>query len=170
MVDSCNLSTGIGQLVLRAAEMARMGNKEAARIVEEINNLVPRVRSSFVIDTLKYLHMGGRCSSIQLIASTMLKIKPQIIVQDGGMIVGEKYRGKGKKVLDSYFNDCVGDGSHIETDRIFVTHSAYEEGAHYLADKIKDVLNPGEICITNAGAVISSHCGPGTVGILYIEK
>jgi fatty acid-binding protein DegV len=72
--------------------------------------------------------------------------------------------------LDSYFNDCVGDGSHIETDRIFVTHSAYEEGAHYLADKIKDVLNPGEICITNAGAVISSHCGPGTVGILYIEK
>jgi DegV family protein with EDD domain len=170
VVDSLNLSTGIGQLALRAAEMAKAGEAGAAKIVEELNGLIPRIRTSFVIDTLKYLHMGGRCSSIQLIAGTMLKIKPQIVVRDGALVVGEKYRGKGKKVLESYFNDCIGDGRHIDAGRVFVTHSAYEEGAQYLADRIQEVVNPREICITSAGAVISSHCGPGTVGILYIEK
>ena len=170
VVDSLNLSTGIGQLVLKAAEMASEESAKAEEIVKEINELIPRIRTSFVIDTLKYLHMGGRCSSIQLIASTVLKIRPQIIVKDGGMIVGEKYRGKGRKVLDSYFNDFIGDGQHIEPSRIFVTHSVYDKGAQHLAEKIRDILNPKELCITTAGAVISSHCGPGTVGIIYIEK
>jgi len=169
IVDSQNLSTGIGLLAIKAAELAVQG-MEAQEIVEKINALVPKVRTSFVISTLKYLHMGGRCTSLQMIAGTLLKIKPQIIVKDGGMIVGEKYRGKDKKVLDLFYADHVGDGKNIDLERIFVTHSDYPEGAEYLAEKLKNELNPKEVCITSAGAVISSHCGPGTVGILYLEK
>ncbi|SFQ42031.1 DegV family protein [Caldicoprobacter faecalis] len=169
VVDSQNLSTGIGLLAVKAAELAMQG-MGAQEIVERVNALVPKVRTSFVISTLKYLHMGGRCTSLQLIAGTVLKIKPQIIVKDGGMIVGEKYRGKDKKVLDSFYADHVGDGKNVDLERIFVTHSDYQEGAEYLAEKLKNELNPKEVCITSAGAVISSHCGPGTVGILYLEK
>ncbi len=169
VIDSLNLSTGIGLLAAKAAEMALDG-KGAMEIVETITADVAKVHTSFFIDTLKYLHMGGRCTSLQFIASSVLKIKPRIIVRDGGMIVGEKYRGKDKKILDSFYSDQVGDGSHIDLHRIFVTHSHYTEGAEYLAEKLKQNLNPNEVCITPAGSVISSHCGPGTVGILYLEK
>jgi len=169
VVNSQNLSTGIGLLAIKAAELAMQG-MGAQEIVEKINALVPKLRTSFVIGTLKYLHMGGRCSSLQMIAGTLLKIKPQIIVKDGGMIVGEKYRGKDKKVLDSFYSDHVGEGKNIDLERVFVTHSDYLEGAEYLAEKLKNELKPKEVCITSAGAVISSHCGPGTVGIIYLEK
>ncbi|MBM7581846.1 DegV family protein with EDD domain [Caldicoprobacter guelmensis] len=169
VVDSQNLSTGIGLLAVKAAELAMQGIS-AEEIVEKLTPLIPRVRTSFVINTLKYLHMGGRCTSLQLIASTMLKIKPQIVVKDGGMVVGEKFRGKDKKVLDAFYEVHVGDGRNVDLERIFVTHSDYQEGAEYLAEKLKSHLNPKEVCITSAGAVISSHCGPGTVGILYLER
>lgn len=169
VVDSQNLSTGIGLLAIKASELAMQGIR-ASEIVERVNALVPKVRTSFIISTLKYLHMGGRCTSLQMIAGTLLKIKPQIIVKDGGLIVGEKYRGKDKKVLDLFYADHVGRGENIDLERVFVTHSDYQEGAEYLAEKLKNELNPKEVCITSAGAVISSHCGPGTVGILYLAK
>jgi DegV family protein with EDD domain len=122
VIDSLNLSTGIGILVLRAAEMVEEG-RGSAEIYEEIRELVPKVRVSFIIDTLKYLHMGGRCSSVQFLASSVLKIRPQIIVKDGGMIVGSKYRGKRQSCLDQFYDEVVGDGSKIDLQRAFVTHS-----------------------------------------------
>jgi DegV family protein with EDD domain len=169
VIDSLNLSTGIGLLVLKAAEMAQEG-KGSGEIYEAISALVPKVRVSFIIDTLKYLHMGGRCSAVQLLASNVLKIRPQIIVKDGGMIVGAKFRGKRSKCLDQFYEEVVGNGIQIDMDRAFVTHSgcSEEEIADYQARL--ESLGIREVLVTQAGTVISSHCGPGTIGILYIEK
>lgn len=169
VIDSLNLSTGIGLLVLRAAEMAEEG-RSSVEIYEAIGKLVPKVRVSFIIDTLKYLHMGGRCTSVQFLASSVLKIRPQIIVKDGGMIVGSKYRGKRQTCLNQFYAEVVGDGSQIDMNRVFVTHSLCknEELLNY-SDKLEK-LGVQQVNITQAGTVISSHCGPGTVGILYIEK
>ncbi len=169
LVDSLSLSTGTALQVVKAAELAKAGldSKTIAGIVSEIT---PRVRASFIIDTLKYLHMGGRCSAIQLLASNVLKIHPQIIVKDGAMIVGAKFRGKWKNCLDNYYEVTVGDGSQIDPERVFITHSKNQETAEYFKQRMEKELNIKEILITEAGTVISSHCGPGTIGILYIEK
>jgi DegV family protein with EDD domain len=169
VIDSLNLSTGIGILVLRAAEMVEEG-RGSAEIYEEIRELVPKVRVSFIIDTLKYLHMGGRCSSVQFLASSVLKIRPQIIVKDGGMIVGSKYRGKRQSCLDQFYDEVVGDGSKIDLQRAFVTHSLCNNDELLNYSKKLEKLGVHEVSITQAGTVISSHCGPGTVGIIYIEK
>lgn len=168
VIDSLNLSTGIGLLVLEAAELAQQG-MGAVSISQIITQSAQRIRSSFIIDTLKYLHMGGRCTSLQMIASSILKIRPRIIVKDGGMIVGEKYRGKRKGCLDQFYQDHVRDGTQVDTKRVFVTHSLCQEDAEYFKKRLEDELNIDEIIITEAGTVISSHCGPGTIGILYKE-
>ena len=169
VIDSLNLSTGIGLLTLKAAEMAEKG-MSSAEIFEAVSKLVPKVKVSFIIDTLKYLHMGGRCSSIQLLAGNVLKIRPQIIVKGGGMTVGSKYRGKRQSCLDQFYAEYVGDGSQIDRQRAFVTHSgSSDEDLFYYKRKLEK-LGIREVYITQASTVISSHCGPGTIGILYIEK
>jgi len=168
VLDSLNLSTGIGLLVLEAAEMANKG-MGAEEIYKKILELVPKVRVSFIIDTLKYLHMGGRCNSVQLLASNVLKIRPQIIVKDGGMIVGAKFRGKRASCLDQFYNEVIGDGSQINRKRAFVTHSDCSESEYMDYKNRLEGLGISEVHITQAGTVISSHCGPGTIGILYIE-
>jgi DegV family protein with EDD domain len=164
-----NLSTGIGLLVLEAAEMAQKG-KSSAEICEAVSELVSKVRVSFIIDTLKYLHMGGRCSAVQLLASNVLKIRPQIVVKDGGMTVGAKFRGKRTSCLEQFYRETVGDGIQIDLHRAFVTHSGCsEEEISDYTTKLKS-LGIRDVLVTQAGTVISSHCGPGTIGILYIEK
>ena len=169
VLDSLNLSTGIGLLALEAAEMAQKG-LGAEEIYNEVSKLVPKVRVSFIIDTLKYLHMGGRCNAVQLLASNVLKIRPQIIVKDGGMIVGAKFRGKRSSCLNQFYKEVVGDGSHINLKRAFVTHSGCSESEYTAYKKGLEDLGISEVHITQAGTVISSHCGPGTIGILYIEN
>jgi DegV family protein with EDD domain len=169
IIDSMNLSTGIGLLVLEAAEMAQKG-KSSAEIYEAVSKLVSKVRVSFIIDTLKYLHMGGRCSAVQLLASNVLKIRPQIVVKDGGMTVGAKFRGKRTSCLEQFYRETVGDGIQIDLHRAFVTHSGCsEEEISDYTTKLKS-LGVRDVLVTQAGTVISSHCGPGTIGILYIEK
>jgi DegV family protein with EDD domain len=169
VLDTQNLSTGIGLLVLEAAELARKG-MGADEIHRKVSELVPKVRVSFVIDTLKYLHMGGRCNAVQLLASNVLKIRPQIIVKDGGMVVGAKFRGKRSSCLDQFYKEAVGDGSHINMKRAFVTHSGCSESEFMDYKNRLEELGISEVHITQAGTVISSHCGPGTIGILYIEN
>lgn len=169
IVDSLNLSTGIGLQVVKAAELALSG-ATIKDIIENLSQITPKVRASFIIDTLNYLHMGGRCSSITLLASNVLKIHPQIIVKDGGMTVGAKFRGKWKTCLKDYYELTVGDGNHIDPERIFITHSSNPRAAEYFRERIEKELNIKEVLTTEAGTVISSHCGPGTIGILFIEK
>lgn len=114
--------------------------------------------------------MGGRCSAMQRIAGSILKIRPQILVKEGGMIVADKFRGKRKNCLDQFFEQFIGDGSQVSKGRLFITHSESHEDAEYFRKKIKDNFDIEEIIITEAGIVISSHCGPGTLGFLYKEK
>lgn len=169
VIDSLNLSTGIGLLVLKAAELAKEG-LSASAIRERIEVLVPRVRSSFVIDTLDYLHMGGRCSSVSLLLGSILKVHPLIVVENGKMSVGEKYHGSRKQILKKIMQRVLDRKGTIDPGRIFVTGSACPEDCEAVANALREHFPGTEVLTTAAGCVISSHCGPKTIGILYIEK
>jgi DegV family protein with EDD domain len=166
--DSQNLSTGIAILALRAAELAKEG-KGVEEIYQILTDLAPKIKVSFIIDTLKYLHMGGRCNSVQLLASNALKIRPQIIVKDGSMVVGAKYRGKRSYCLKEFCNDVIGNGSQVNKKRAFITHSLCSEDEQEDYRRRLETLGLEEIYVNQAGTVISSHCGPGTIGIIYVE-
>lgn len=166
--NSANLSTGIGLLVLEAACMAKDG-MGAAEILKKLEELRPRVRSSFVVDTLTYLHRGGRCSGVAALAGGMLKLHPKIVVIDGKMEVERKYRGNIAKVIKSYVQDMEEDLKAARPARVFITHSVSDEK---IVNDVRDYLEGlsvfDEILETRAGGVISSHCGPGTLGVLFI--
>lgn len=169
-VDSKNLSTGFGHIVLLGAEMEQEG-LEAAVIAERLNSIVPNVRSSFILDKLEFLHKGGRCSSVAALGANLLKLKPCIEVVDGKMVVGKKYRGKLDAVLKQYTNDKLSDISNINKHRIFVTHSGISQDIiDMVVNTVKSKLDFEEIVITRAGCTISSHCGPNTLGVLFIVE
>lgn len=168
VVDSKNLSTGIGLQVIEAAILAEQG-MNAKEIVEQIQTICPRVRASFVVDTLTYLHRGGRCSGLAALAGGALKLHPLISVIDGKMIPGKKYRGKMDRVIIEYVKDMEEELKKAKEDRVFITHSGCEEE---IIEAVKKELTElgrfKEILVTRAGSVITSHCGPGTLGVLYI--
>ncbi len=170
VVDSQNLSTGGGLLVIQAAIMAQEG-KSGKEIVEALEALRPYVRASFVVDTLTYLHRGGRCSGVAALAGSALKLHPEIVVENGAMKPTKKYRGKIQKVILEYAKEKEEMLLHAHPERVFITHSgcepevlaevrAYLQGLNYF----------DEILETRAGGVISSHCGPGTLGVLFIAS
>ena len=169
VVNSKNLSTGIGHLVIEAAVMAINGSS-ASEIVERIEDIIPKVRASFVVDTLTYLHRGGRCSGLAAMAGGVLKLHPRIDVVDGVMGAGRKYRGKLEKVIINYAEDLEPDLKKAKKDRVFITHSGCDKE---IVDSVRDFLTGldvfDEILETRAGGVISSHCGPGTLGVLFIS-
>ena len=170
IIDSANLSTGIGLLVIEAAVMANQG-MAADDIVAKIEELKPRVSASFVVDTLTYLHRGGRCSSVAALAGGMLKLHPKIVVENGKMDASKKYRGKINSVILSYAKDMEEDLKTAKKDRVFITHSGCDdETIRAVEDYLKELQVFDEILITRAGGVISSHCGPGTLGVLYIRN
>lgn len=168
VVNSKSLSTGIGLSVIEAAIMAKeqLTGKE---IVEKINTIIPNVRASFVVDTLEYLHRGGRCSSVSALIGTAIKLHPRIVVQDGKMISDKKYRGKMSSVIDTYVKDMENELLRAKKDRVFITYSsADKEVVDNVRSYLKNLNIFDEILETRAGNVISSHCGPGTLGVLYI--
>lgn len=168
VVESANLSTGIGLLIIEAAIMAAQG-MDRASIVEKIEELKLRVRSSFVVDTLTYLHRGGRCSSVAALAGGMLKLHPKIVVEDGSMHATKKYRGKIDAVILDYAKEMEEDLKQAKKDRVFITHSGCnQETIDSVKEYLQNLSHFDEILITRAGGVISSHCGPGTLGVLYI--
>ena len=168
VVDSANLSTGIGLLVLEAAEMAAQG-KTAEEIVAEIERMKPLVRASFVVDTLTYLYRGGRCNGLEAMAGSMLKLHPKIVVSEGKMSSSKKYRGKIDKVILAYAKDMEEQLLQARKKRVFITHSGCPDETVLMVKKYLQSLSRfDEILITRAGGVISSHCGPGTLGVLFI--
>ncbi len=170
VINSANLSTGIGHLVIEAAIMAREG-KSADEIVSEMEKLKPQVRSSFVVDTLLYLYRGGRCSGLAAMAGGALKLHPKIVVENGKMRPDRKYRGQLNKVVMSYVRDMEEELKGAKKDRIFITHSGCDKE---LVDEVRTYLESlnhfDEILETVVGGVVSSHCGPGTLGVLFIEN
>ena len=169
VIDSANLSTGIGLLVLEAADMANAG-KSADEIVAKIEELKPLVSASFVVDTLTYLHRGGRCSSVAALAGGVLKLHPKIVVEGGKMDASKKYRGKIQSVIMSYAKDLEEDLKNAKKERVFITHSGCPESTIEEVREYLTSLNQfQEILVTRAGGVVSSHCGPGTLGVLFIK-
>lgn len=170
VIDSKNLSTGGGLLVLAAAEMANSG-MEAADIVEQIEKLKPCVDASFVIDNLEYLYKGGRCSALAMFGANLLKLKPCIEVKNGVMGVGKKYRGTFAKVIEEYVDERLNNIDDIDTARVFVTHAGCDaELVDAIVKKVKDKGIFNEIFLTRAGCTVSSHCGANTLGVLFIRK
>lgn len=172
VIDSCSLSTGTGLLVIEAAERIAAG-MEAAQIAEEVRALTEKVEASFVIDTLEFLHKGGRCSALARLGANLLSLKPciEVSTENGSMGVGKKYRGTLEKALQQYVKDRLEGRTDLKTDRIFITHSGIsDERIAMVKDLIGQYATFDEIHVTRAGCTISSHCGPGTLGILFLTK
>ena len=170
IVDSRNLSTGSGLLVLEGAEMAAKG-VDGAQIAEKLRGRTGLVCASFVVRTVEYLRRGGRCSGMEALGAKMLHIRPSIIVADGKMHPGEKYRGRYEHYLKHYIEDTLADDSTIDFNRVFITHSPSEEGlVSFAMEKVKSYGLFREVLETMAGCTVCCHCGPDTLGILFMRK
>ena len=170
VVDSRNLSTGHGLVVLEAERMAREGMEPEA-IVAALEALTGRVEASFILDRLDYMKMGGRCSAVTLLGANLLRLRPCIEVRDGKMGVGKKYRGSFEKCLVQYITDKLGGRTDLELRRVFITHSGLpEQTVQKAVETVQSLQKFEEIDVTRAGCTVSSHCGPGTIGVLFIRK
>lgn len=170
-VDSRSLSTGIGLLVLEACDLRDQGfaaEEIAARVREDS----AKCQASFLVDVIEYLWKGGRCSSVAAIGANLLKLKPRIDVQNGKMLSTKKYRGKTAKCFGAYADDLLKGKDNIRQNRIFITHSGIDPD---IIELIRTKINEWQpdienIYVTRAGGTISCHCGPGTLGILYMYE
>ena len=170
VVDTRNLSTGGGLLLLAACDMVKEG-KSAQEIAFECRDLAPRVDASFVIDSLEYLYKGGRCSALSVLGANLLKLKPCIEVKDGTMGVGKKYRGKYAEVLKQYAEDRLQDRADLVPTRVFVTHAGCQpEVVDSIVELVKSKGIFEEVFVTRAGCTVSSHCGANTLGVLFIRN
>ena len=165
-IDTQSLSSGMGRLAIEAAKMAQEGMD-----AERINQKKNLVEVSFILDTLEFLWKGGRCSGLSAMGANLLKLKPCIEVKDGKMVVGKKYRGQLGNVHGEYIENCLKGRTDLDLSLIFITHSGIEQ--QYIdraVAKVKQVQPFQEVIVTKAGCSVSSHCGPGTLGIIYMRK
>ena len=171
VVDSRNLSTGVGHVVLRGAELAAQG-LSAQEIHRELTGSVDKLDVSFVLDTLEFLRKGGRCSTVAALSANLLSLKPCIEVRDGRMGVGKKYRGTLKRCLTEYVKDKLEGRDDIDTHRIFVTHTVQNdpELVAYIKEIVRSTHDFDEVIETTAGCTVSGHCGPNTLGVLFYTK
>lgn len=170
VVDSRNLSTGHGLVVLEAARLAEEG-LAPEEIVRQLEALTARVDASFILERLEYMKKGGRCSAVALLGANLLKLRPCIEVKDGKMGVAKKYRGSFARCLEAYITDRLSGDTPLNAHRIFITHSGVPEEIVALArETIAKTRTFEEICVTRAGCTVSSHCGPGTIGVLFIRR
>ena len=170
VIDAENLSTGIGQLVIEAAIMAREG-MTAKDIAGRLNVMKKKLDVSFVLDTLEYLYKGGRCSGVAALGANLLSLKPCIEVVDGKMRVGKKYRGNLEKCVEKYIRDRLSDVDSLDLRRIFITHSNMDQAIVDRFQKVVEDCAPfEEILQTKAGCTISCHCGPNCIGVLFFRK
>ena len=168
VIDSRSLSTGIALEVIYAAKLIKKGLKPQ-EIVEKVKARIPYVQASFVIQTLEYLHKGGRCSGLLRFGAAILRIKPQIIVSDGKMAPAKKYIGRKSQVIEAYCRDTLEQFANPDLSVAFVTHTlATPEMVAVAIDALRK-RGFKTIYETKAGATITSHCGPQTIGILFIN-
>lgn len=170
VIDSMALSSGQGLLVLKAADLRDEG-KSAEEIEEAIKTLRERVNTSFIPDRLDYLYKGGRCSKMEMFGANILKIHPLIYMEEGKLVPGKKYRGKMSFIIKQYIDDLKELYPNYEKTRCFITHSSAEPELVAVAmEKVKQTFNFDEIIETVAGSIITSHCGKGTLGVLFIYE
>jgi len=173
VVDSCSLSTGIGLVALEGCDRAAAG-MDAKTIASELTALSGKIRASFIIDTLTFLRAGGRCSALAQLGASLMNLKPTIVVKndEGGLMgVGKKYMGKLSRSMPKYLTDQLMERADLVVSRAFITHSGLPEDMLDLAaETVKSIAPFEEVFVTRAGATISSHCGPGTIGVLFITR
>ena len=170
VVDTKSLSAGSGLIVIKAAELAEEG-KTAKEIYDYMEDYVPKSKCSFIIDTLVYLHRGGRCSGVAALVGGALKLHPKIVVDDGVMTPSKKYRGNINLAIMNYVKDMEEDIRNADSKRVIIAHSGCsEELIKQVYDYVKSLNDFEEIIVTRAGCVISSHCGPNTLGVIYQTK
>ncbi|MCQ2387415.1 MAG: DegV family protein [Clostridia bacterium] len=168
VIDSRTLSTGISLLAIYAKKLVDSG-LPANLVVEKIMARIPYVQASFELKRVDYLYKGGRCSAMQLLGANILRIRPQIIVKDGKMISGNKYRGNMEHVVDCYVRDVLEKYDNPDLSVAFITYStATEEMVEIARARLKDA-GFKEIIETRAGATVASHCGEMCLGVLYIN-
>ena len=173
VIDSQNLSTGQGHVVLEAAIGAEKCEtlEDVAKFADELRELAARVEASFILDKLDYMHKGGRCSVVALMSASLMNIKPCIEVKDGKMGVAKKYRGNLQKCLKKYVEDRLKDRDDIVKDRIFITHSGIsDEISEMVGGLVREYADFKETFVTRAGCTVSCHCGENTLGVLFIRK
>lgn len=169
-VDSCNLSSGTGLLVLKACKLRDEG-KSAKEIADTLENLTSKVSAKFVLERLDFMRKGGRCSAMAAIFGSLLHIHPILKMVDGKLIVEKKPRGPMKMAYKEMVKELTEDLPNIDFDHVMITHAGIEkENLDFIYNEVKKLVDPSIIRITQAGCVVSSHCGYGTVGILYIKK
>ena len=154
VVDSVNLSTGQGLLVVAAAKLAEQG-LSGAEIAERVRALAPKVEASFLIERLDYMRKGGRCSAVAALGANLLHLKPCIEVRNGKMAVCKKYRGSFEKCIRQYVKERLDGREDIAPELAFITHAAADANV---------------VAATQAGCTVSCHCGPNTLGILFVRK
>ena len=168
IIDSESLSTGIALEAIYASTLVDQG-MEFNDIVNHVLSRVSHVQASFILERLDYLYMGGRCNALQLFGANLLKLHPQIIVQNGKMVVGKKYRGKMEANTLRYVLDTLDRFNNPDKELVFITYSTAKIET---VEAIKTILKERgfrNIYVTRAGCTISSHCGDGCLGILYIN-
>ncbi len=171
-IDSRNLSTGSGHLAIRARELANEW-LSASEIAEKLNEMKEKLDVSFVLQTLDYLQKGGRCSGVVAFGANLLKLRPEIVVSEGTMIVGKKYRGAMEKSILDYVRGRLEGRTDIDTSRIFITHSHVPDDIVGKVMALVKELQPFEdenILETYAGCTVSCHCGPNCLGVLFFKK
>ena len=171
-MDSANLSTGHGLVVCEILDRINAG-LDAETIVSEIEDIIPKVDASFILNRLDYMVKGGRCSSVAALGANLLKLKPCIEVKDGAMGVGKKYRGNLPEVLKKYVDERLNlNADEYDRKRIFVTYTYYKEFelGNQIAEYVRSKGLFDEVIATCAGSTITAHCGPDTLGVLFIRK
>lgn len=170
VVDGKSLSSGTGLLALYAADLRDSGKYTAKEIYEKVIKRIPDVQASFFVETMDYLYKGGRCSGLASFFATALKIKPSLLLKDGKIVVGKKYRGSSVAIAEKYVENIFEMYNNPDLKRIFITHtSADKEVVDAVRATIKKHYEFAEIIETIASATITSHCGKGTIGILFIN-
>ncbi|MGN7760982.1 DegV family protein [Paenibacillus sp. 22594] len=168
VVDSETLCGGIALLVMKAARAAAKG-QSALEIAAMLKECRSRVETEFVVDTLDYLYMGGRCSGMQNFIGSLLKIRPVLRLIDGAIVPVSKIRGKKEKVVEQMLQHALAHAGEIDRELLIVAHTLAEEDARYLEQALREQTGVDEIATIHAGCVIGSHCGPGTVGLMYMH-
>lgn len=168
VVDSRNLTVGQGLLVLEAAMAAQRG-ESIEDILKLLSSLTDKVDTTFVVDKLDYLAKGGRCSSVVALGANLLKLKPCIVLAGGKMTVGKKYRGAFDKVLPDYVLDQL-TGKDVSLDRVFVVHTRCDPAIPEAVCAAVRQFGFREVLTAVAGSTISCHCGPNTLGVIFLRK
>ena len=170
VVDGLSLSTGTGLLVMYACDLRDSGKYSAQEIYDKVVERIPFVQASFYVDKMDYLHKGGRCSGLASFFATALKIKPSLLLKDGKIVVGQKYRGNTAVVAEKYVNNIFDMFQNPDPRRVFITHTLVPQE---IIDKVKEIVKQrftfAEVLETTAGSTITSHCGKGTLGVLFLN-